>query len=234
MLSKLLLFVSLFFALKTPYPYILILGVLGVFFVWCGIFIKVKNGIVGWILYIFVLGALVMGVAEVHTNWRGADDARLDEKTVCVLGINRNGFLLDTGERIVPAGITMPARRHLRELVNCTMSFIGDNSVKLTWDNEMGGYLMTVRDSDISQFLVVHGYAKPNENASLTLHDLAESARQKKLGVWSRPLLMKPQAPWWLALKCYIDALWKCGVTTAAVLLGIWLYSVEVRVNEQR
>lgn len=234
MLSKLLTIVSLFFAFKTPYPYILILGVLGVFFVWCGIFVKIKNGIVGWILYTFALGALIMGIAEVNKRWQGADDARLDSKTVCVLGINRNGFLLDTGERIVPAGVAMPTRRHLRELVDHAMSFIGENPVKLTWDDEMGGYLMTVKNRDISQFLIVNGYAKPNENASIMLHDLAESAKQKRLGVWSRPLLMEPQAPWWLALKCYVGALWKCGVTVAAVLLGIWLYSIEVRVNEQK
>lgn len=229
MLSKLLTILSFAFVFSTPYPYMLMFGITVIIFAWCGAFLKIKNGAIGYLVFTAAVGALVTGMIELSQHWNCSDGTHLDNKTVYVLGINRNGFLLNSGERIIPAGIVMPKLRHLRELTNRVMPMLEDVQVKLTWDDEMNGYRMLADDKDMSEFLVVNGLAKPNEDATLELHELAETAKKDRLGVWSRPFLMEPRSPLWTAVIYYSYNLLQWALFTGCVFLWVLAYNAELK-----
>ena len=209
MLSKLLTILSFAFVFSTPYPYMLMFGITVIIFAWCGAFITIKNGVIGHLVFMAAVGALITGMIELNQNWNGSEDLHLDNKEVHVVGINKNGFLLNTGERVIPAGILMPRLRHLRELTDRVIPMLEEKRVKLTWDDGMHGYRMQVGDKDISEFLVINGLAKPSEDAVIELHELAETAKKNKLGVWNRTVLKQPSAPLWVAAAYYFyNLLW--------------------------
>lgn len=229
MLSKLLTILSFAFVFSTPYPYMLMLGIPVIIFAWCGAFLKIKNGIAGYLLFTAAVGALLTGMIELNQHWDGSEDMHLDNKTVHVLSINRNGFLLNSGERVVPAGISMPHLRHLRALTDRVMPMLEGARVKLTWNDEMHGYCMVVDDKDMSEFLVINGLAKPNEDATLELHELAKTAKKDRLGVWSTPFLMKPRTPLFTAAAYYVYNLLFWLLFVGIILYWTFIYSKELK-----
>ena len=202
MLKQIIDYLALYFLFSTPYPYLVILAVLSLFFTWCAIFVKFKNSEFSVFLYILLMIIFILSASMIGLKWNETDDQRLDGQQRVVKNISRNGFLLDTGERIIPAGVEMPNRGFLRVLRIKVEELIDNKPITLNYSDRMGGYTMTTASGkDISEFLIENGYARPSKASSDYLYELASKSGNN---VWLEAPPAPMRTPFCLAFKIYI------------------------------
>lgn len=176
-------------AFQTPYPYLIILGVLISGLIWCGIFLKICNGAFGYMLFTISLVALILAVLYIGDFESPEEDGNLDGKTVGVRHVSRSGLRLSTGDWVIPAGIEYfeGARtwRYNRMAVQETKRVINNSKVLLEWDETMNGYKIYTKDRvDIGLHLVSKGLARTTGNANDELTSAELRAKATHVGAW--------------------------------------------------
>lgn len=189
MIERIVDITLLVMAFQTPYPYLIILGVLISGLIWCGIFLKICNGAFGYMLFTISLVALILAMLYIGDFESPEEDGDLDGRTVGVRYVNRSGLRLSSGDWVLPAGIEYfeGARtwRYNRMAVQETRRVINNSKVLLEWNDTMSGYKIYTRDRvDLGLYLVSKGLARTNGNADDELINAELKAKETHVGAW--------------------------------------------------
>lgn len=220
MVQTLLNYWILFQALKTPYPYYGILAILLLVFVFCAIFLKIKNGAFGMFILTCTIVGIVFGFFLITPQKARIPDISPDNNVHRVVFITRQGLHLSTGDVIVPAGIAFVTKplRHYRQMVKELRTVINNDPVTLEWSDEMNGYTVTTASGvDIGMDLVSKGLATTSSLASDELRNAERAARHDMGGVWQLEAKWRPSV-WWYFFPV-IDGLF-------SLILGVtWVFA---------
>lgn len=201
MIQTILNYYMLFKAFQTPYPYYAILALLLLIFVFCGVFLRVKNGWLGVFLLVLTLAGIGFGfflIDPPSVTRPGLDE---DTNQVRVVFVNRKGIHLSTGDTIFPAGVAFVERpfRHYRSMVRAINDIVDNSPVTIEWSEEMNGYTITTASGvDVGRYLVSNGLAKTSSLASDELRVAERLAKYKRDGVWQLEVKARPSAWWYI------------------------------------
>ena len=215
MTQTLLNYWMLFMALQTPYPYYGILAILLLIFVFCAIFLKIKNGAFGIFILLCTIVGLVFGFFLVEPIGTTTPDIQPDNNTHRVAFITKRGIHLTTGDIIVPAGVTFVTKpmRQYRKMLQELRNVINNDPVTLEWSEEMNGY--TVKTSsgvDVGLHMVSKGLATTSSLASDELRNAERAAKHDLCGVWQIEARGTPSVTWYIFP--FLEGL-------ASILLGV-------------
>lgn len=182
--------IFVFTAFSTPYPYLLILAVCIWFLLFFVAFAEIKNGFVGWISAGLCLSILLIGVVVVGEPVFTPKGTDLDGRKCQVEAVSRHGLHLESGETILPAGITLGDRLWVcRQAMREMDLLIGGRPVRLDHNSRLHGYEVYTADGvNIAHHLLSAGLAFTDQYASDEMCGLESEARKRRAGYWSTPV----------------------------------------------
>lgn len=205
---------------QMPYLYLVLMSAALFILLYSVMFIKVKNGRVGWTAFLLSVGVLLLGIGCLVTEEPVLpENEELNGASALVERISPKGLTLDTGDTVVPAGVQFLTRRNkqYREMVRELETVINNKPVTLDKMSIPEGYLICAYDgTDLAEHLLKKGLATTGANASDRQRRLEMEAQSSGAGVWREVWGQKPRHPCLTALFAFVY-----GIGILVLLLGL-------------
>ena len=174
---------------QMPYLYLVLMSAALFILLYSVMFIKVKNGRVGWTAFLLSVGVLLLGIGCLVTEEPVLpENEELNGASALVERISPKGLTLDTGDTVVPAGVQFLTRRNkqYREMVRELETVINNKPVTLDKKSIPEGYLICAYDgTDLAEHLLGKGLARAGagQAAAFTVRGAGIPGRDLEAGM---------------------------------------------------
>ena len=195
---------------QMPYLYLVLMSAALFILLYSVMFIKVKNGRVGWTAFLLSVGVLLLGIGCLVTEEPVLpENEELNGASALVERISPKGLTLDTGDTVVPAGVQFLTRRNkqYREMVRELETVINNKPVTLDKKSIPEGYLICAYDgTDLAEHLLGKGLARAGAGASDRQRRLQFEAQESRVGIWKQAWQGRTSSPFMTAFRAFGNA----------------------------